>query len=162
VNPKRTLKLRTTVFFVYAIIDPRDGQIFYIGSGVNPIARLKHHIWDSEKGENNPRAKRIRSIFDSGNTPKLEILSKTLGIISARKKELIFMELYPHNLTNGSYPISSQKNGRKHRVSITRGASTHQCTYAKLAIDAGKSLRDWAGEIIETHIKQPTPKKTRK
>lgn len=51
-------------FYVYALIDPRDGETFYIGKGCGD--RVNYHEKNNERSKNLRKAAKIRSIIDSG------------------------------------------------------------------------------------------------
>lgn len=53
-------------YFVYALVDPRDAQPFYIGKGYGN--RPEHHIqeWRSRKWENVPKCAKIDEIVSAG------------------------------------------------------------------------------------------------
>lgn len=58
-------------FYVYELIDPRDGSVFYVGKGTRK--RIKQHVWDSTRSrENTPKANKIRRILAAG----FEVLSR--------------------------------------------------------------------------------------
>lgn len=52
-------------YYVYALADPRDNKIFYIGKGINN--RIFQH---EEKLDNSNKSNRIKEILSSGNKIK--------------------------------------------------------------------------------------------
>lgn len=56
----------STGFYVYFLVDPRDGRIFYIGKGTG--SRISHHARDARRGkiQNAEKHKRISQILDAG------------------------------------------------------------------------------------------------
>jgi hypothetical protein len=64
--------------YVYALEDPRDGKVFYIGRGVRD--RVLHHAWDALASDE-PGAKldRIRAIVADGRHPRAWILRRRVG-----------------------------------------------------------------------------------
>lgn len=112
--------LEKLIFYVYALVDPRDRHFFYIGSCTFPACRLTSHIAESRNGYGHDRGEKIREIIASANTPEIQILKTVRGMTNARKAEMMAMEKYPQHLTNRSYPISEKRRGRKHRISLTR------------------------------------------
>lgn len=57
--------------YVYALIDPRDGEIFYVGKG-NANNRAFDHLKSKEK--NTDKERRIASIRKLGEEPRIEVL----------------------------------------------------------------------------------------
>lgn len=51
-------------FYVYELIDPRDGKPFYVGKGVRN--RVHQHARDAARGAEGPRFDRIRDIAAAG------------------------------------------------------------------------------------------------
>ena len=56
-------------YYIYCLIDPRDGNIFYVGKGLNN--RVFHHAQASlqEKEKPSDKIALIREIHKSGNQP---------------------------------------------------------------------------------------------
>lgn len=62
------------MYYVYELIDPRDGQVFYIGKGKG---RRRHdHERDARKGVHSRKCERIRSIFADGMAVRHRIVSR--------------------------------------------------------------------------------------
>lgn len=51
-------------FYVYELIDPRDGSVFYVGKGKGN--RLEHHEKEARAGKRSAKCERIREIWDAG------------------------------------------------------------------------------------------------
>lgn len=52
-------------FYVYDLIDPRDGSIFYVGKGRG--SRVNEHENEARKGKQSRKCDRIREIWDAGH-----------------------------------------------------------------------------------------------
>ena len=69
-------------YYVYLLIDPRDGQVFYVGKGTGQ--RCFAHLDEARKTVADtrgdyPKLTRIRDIEASGNTVRIEILRHGLS-----------------------------------------------------------------------------------
>lgn len=51
-------------FYVYHLIDPRDGAVFYVGKGSGE--RISDHEYEAKRGHIHPKSSRIREIIDAG------------------------------------------------------------------------------------------------
>ena len=61
---------------VYLLIDPRNGDIRYVGSSKHAKHRFMRHLWESSYCYcSSARSKWIKELLDSGNRPGIEILS---------------------------------------------------------------------------------------
>ena len=65
--------------YVYALVDPRDETIFYVGKATANNRAFDHLKANKGEGE---KLKRIREIKASGGLPKVEILRYGLGSLS--------------------------------------------------------------------------------
>jgi hypothetical protein len=159
--------LSSADFVVYALIDPRDSQIFYIGSCTDVLGRYRSHVTAAIAGQYGPRPTRIRAILKEGAIPQYKTLRNAIGEKAARLAELDEMEKHNATITNKAYPISAKRANKPHvfkpakRGTIPCDASdsnvftiTANVTEGvlklakKRAIDERKSLRVWAGEVI--------------
>lgn len=61
--------------YIYALVDPRTGEDFYVGSTINPEKRLVSHV--NEKHTNGPNWERINQIREANETLKMRILEVT-------------------------------------------------------------------------------------
>lgn len=75
---------RNNWFYVYQLIDPRDGQIFYVGKGRGE--RLYAHEKDARKGIPGAKCDKIREIIDAG----LEIDKRIVALFADEQKALEF------------------------------------------------------------------------
>lgn len=62
------------MFYVYELIDPRDGLVFYVGKGKGD--RYRHHECEAKKGKRGPKCDRIREIWETGRTVRHNIYSR--------------------------------------------------------------------------------------
>lgn len=60
--------------YIYALKDPRDGLIYYVGKSNNPTGRLKMHLFD--KSTNRGKAEWISGLEADGLLPELEVLDE--------------------------------------------------------------------------------------
>lgn len=84
-------------YYVYAYVDPRDEQIFYIGKGVG--SRAKSHLKDRTETR---KLTRIEDIWSCGMEPRIDIIAHNLrDDLEAKRVEAALIELVGiKNLTN--------------------------------------------------------------
>jgi hypothetical protein len=86
-------------FYVYALIDPRNGQTFYIGKGQG--ARMHHHEREARSGRLSRKCDRIREIWAAG----LEVEKRKVEQFDCEQsaydyEEQLIEEIGLANLTN--------------------------------------------------------------
>ena len=64
------------VTYIYALIDPRTGEVRYVGKADDPDLRLAQHIAAARKGEATYKGRWIRKLLDLELKPSLEILEE--------------------------------------------------------------------------------------
>jgi hypothetical protein len=171
--------LSSAEFVVYALIDPRNSQIFYIGSSTDVLGRYRSHVTAAIAGQYGPRPTRIRAILKEAAIPQYKTLRKVIGEKVARLAELEEMEKHNSTITNQAYPISSKRANKPHTFkpakrgslpcdtsdsnlsAITANATEETImTARRMALKEGKSLRVWAGDVIaealsKTKLRKP-------
>lgn len=65
-------------FFVYALLDPFDEEVRYIGISKNADSRFCGHLSEARSGEDTYKCRWIRSLLEIGHKPKLFILHSTI------------------------------------------------------------------------------------
>lgn len=65
--------MKTDIAYIYALIDPRNEEVRYIGKSVDPIKRLYEHRSIS-KNDNSHKAKWIRKLHKLNLKPQMKIL----------------------------------------------------------------------------------------
>lgn len=83
-------------YYVYLLIDPRSGQVFYVGKGVG--SRCFAHIWEARKTARDSKGdyeklSTIRDIEQSGQQVRIEILRHGLTEDQAFQLEAAAMDL---------------------------------------------------------------------
>lgn len=73
---------------IYALLDPRDGSVRYIGKANCAASRFKGHMRDSRR-RNTPVYCWIRKLSDLGLAPKLSILETTDDWQAAERRLII-------------------------------------------------------------------------
>lgn len=61
-------------FYVYELIDPRNGKPFYVGKGKGQ--RYRAHETQARKGKRGPKCNTIRDIWESGHTVVHRMVSR--------------------------------------------------------------------------------------
>jgi group I intron endonuclease len=62
--------------YIYALIDPRDQQIRYVGKATDLSLRLRNHIKDARKGKSDHKSRWIAVLLRADLRPALEILEQ--------------------------------------------------------------------------------------
>lgn len=94
--------------YVYLYIDPRDGEVFYVGKGQRN--RCFEHLAAAGEGD---KAKRIRAIQADGQEPRIEVAAHGLDEETAFKVEAAVIDsLDVKKLTNQQKGHGSAKYGR--------------------------------------------------
>lgn len=84
-------------YFVYALVDPRNGERFYIGKGSGN--RPKGHLREAKAGVSTSKCDRIRDIQKSGNAVQIKFLDRFHSEQAAYAAEAALIQSTP-NLTN--------------------------------------------------------------
>lgn len=92
-----------TPIYIYALIDPRDNRIRYVGwTHTTLVTRLRKHLEDINTKKNNHRINWLRLLRSMSLTPKIEPIEET--IYSKRiEREQYWISYYGReNLVNGT------------------------------------------------------------
>lgn len=94
------------MYELYALIDPKDSKIRYIGYTSNSKNRLREHINTSIKTRNkiSHKSNWIRSLKDNNLEPIYKTLIKTTSLESIKQLEIDYIFYYKdkYNLVNGT------------------------------------------------------------
>lgn len=82
------------IWYVYLLVDPRDGEIRYVGGSKSPKTRLRFHMWESLN--NRPKYQWLKGLKDIGLKPNLEIL-----LSYDKEREMIEDEISTESLPRG-------------------------------------------------------------
>lgn len=114
-----TLEKGSQLFYVYLLIDPNDGQIFYVGKGKG--RRMYQHVRAALNGDvdNSAKYDRIKQILDSGQ----DVVHK---IFSLHEKEddafavekMLIEEFAPLGLTNIVHGVVTENQWVNRRAKI--------------------------------------------
>lgn len=112
------------MYYVYKLIDPRCGTVFYVGKGKDK--RINAHEKEALKGKNGAKCDKIRDIINSGNKVKKEIVKRFASENDAYQyEEKLISKIGLNNLTNvakgGRNPYSYtpiEKQGKEFIVSL--------------------------------------------
>lgn len=61
-------------FLIYALVDPRTGERFYVGQSSRGLERCKEHFTPFARKEQTLKGLAVRRIFDAGLVPGVEVL----------------------------------------------------------------------------------------
>lgn len=116
-------KTNKTEFYIYALVDPRDNAIRYIGKTVNPVNRLGTHICFARKGEHTYRAHWILGLLNNDLRPTLTILESGLTVENVDDRERFWIakgkdENWPlTNMTDGGDGWMEAGSEAAHKIS---------------------------------------------
>jgi hypothetical protein len=86
-------------YYVYRLIDPRDGSTFYVGKGCGD--RMYQHVKEARNGRQSRKCDRIREIFGASMEIGYEIDSRHKDELEAYEREAqLIGEIGLHRLTN--------------------------------------------------------------
>lgn len=89
-----------TRYFVYALIDPLDGAVRYVGCTANPEARWRQHLQEAKKGQS-AKQKWMRTLLDLGVEPEMRKLGNSFSSADeARSAERDWIARYGSDLLN--------------------------------------------------------------
>lgn len=89
----------TLTYFVYELIDPRCGSVFYVGKGKG--RRPHQHQKEATKGVAGRKCDRIRDILASGEEPSVRIVKRFADELDAYGEEVFHIaSIGIANLTN--------------------------------------------------------------
>lgn len=126
-------------YYVYELIDPRDGQPFYVGKGQR--YRYLAHVKEAVSGKTGQKCDRIRDILNSGETVKHSIVKWFVDEQDAYDYEVerIF-ELGIENLTNislgGNGPVTKRWDGSWTETTV-RGLRRRLLRAIRLIVETG-------------------------
>ena len=63
-------------FYVYALVDPRDNAVFYVGKGTGQrlLSHGREALLKADSGPRSDKVARIREIRRSGGEPRIDIV----------------------------------------------------------------------------------------
>jgi len=141
--------MKTDIAYIYALLDPRDNSVRYIGKTINPKDRLRQHLYC--KKEHNYRSIWINSLIKKNLKPLMKIL-KICPLTEFVKYETEFIRLYKDSkLTNSDE--TGQGNINRKREIIDRAIKkiskiVYQYDLNGDFIQKFKSVR-FAAEVLE-------------
>jgi hypothetical protein len=144
--PKRRRKKRFhgATYYVYALRDPRNDQIFYIGKGCRD--RCYHHMWEAERGtgrgKNAVKIARIRDIIAAGHEVGVDFLHQYLTESAALEAERLEIARAKDKLSNVSPGHSSPER--------------NQAVHALLELRSFPRFKDWAVAFCCAYNRKPT------
>ena len=66
-------------YYVYVLVDPRDGSVFYVGKGKNRRGKAHFNNWRAGKVVNADKHNRIEEIVAFGKQPSIFIIANDLN-----------------------------------------------------------------------------------
>lgn len=78
-------RLTSQRYFIYALVDPRDGLPRYIGRSIDPAVRFAAHC--GATGHGAKRVAWIKELRSLGLTPVLWVVREALGVVATIRAE---------------------------------------------------------------------------
>ena len=145
--------MKTDIAYIYALIDPYDEIVRYIGKTIHPSKRINEHIRESKK-YNHHRAIWIRSLLKKDKKPILKVL-KICPLSEFIIYETKFIQLYKSDKLTNSDESGSGNTNRKREI-VEEAAKKHskkvyQFDLSGNYIQEFKSTRDAARKMNTLH-----------
>lgn len=147
--------MKTEIAYIYALLDPRDNEVRYIGKTVNAKYRLSQHIQESKNLKiSNHRLNWIRSLLTNDIKPIIKFL-KICPLSEFVKYETEYIQLYKNNKLTNSDETGHGSTGRRQEIldkqSEKMGRVVYQYDLNGNFIKEYKSVRTAALELNTFH-----------
>jgi hypothetical protein len=106
--------MKTDIAYIYALLDPRNNEVRYIGKTINPKRRLVEHLNDSKR-EYNYRAMWIKSLLKENIKPLIKFL-KICPLSDFVKYETEYIQLYKNGKLTNSDETGQGSIGRRQEI----------------------------------------------
>lgn len=97
---------------VYFLIDPRTGDVRYIGKSVDPVDRYRHHVKPSRREKDTRKAAWIRELFNEDLAPCLFEVEEVTDEVWEEREKWWLEKLSNEPLTNQQAGGEGQTRGR--------------------------------------------------
>jgi hypothetical protein len=145
--------MKTDIAYIYALIDPIDTSVRYIGKTVTPNKRLSEHISEC-KNVRHRRANWINSLLIKNIKPEMIIL-KICPLSEFEKYESEFIKFYKsNNLTNSDENGQGNKNRKRDiidRIAKKLSKKVYRFDLGGNFIDEYVSVRDAGRKLNINH-----------
>lgn len=119
----------TEIAYIYALLDPRDNEVRYIGKTTQPKNRLSGHIRECKNIKSlHYRAKWIRSLLKKELFPIIKFL-KICPLSDFVKYETEYIQIYKNDKLTNSDETGSGNTGRKKEVLDRQSKSSGRVVY---------------------------------
>ena len=119
----------TEIAYIYALLDPRDNQVRYIGKTTQPTKRLKSHISECKSIKSlHYRAMWIKSLLKKELLPIIKFL-KICPLSDFEKYETEYISIYKSDKLTNSDETGSGNTGRKKEVLDRQSKSSGRIVY---------------------------------
>jgi uncharacterized protein len=116
-------------YYVYALVDPRDNKIFYVGKGVGNRV-FSHMSCAIEFNEETDKLNIIRNILNSGKTVEHFIVRHDLDELTAYTVESVLIDLLTHQKFSSVANISNIVAGHHQWFKGIKSAQELEILYA--------------------------------
>ena len=141
--------------YVYGLVDPRDGDVFYVGKGQN--GRIKEHerAARSDEAAETAKNKHIRAIHAAGKEVEGRVIARFDTQAEAFAVEAVLIHwMYGRRIEEGG-PLTNIQAGHGHRHVRPMGNLQRRPGLDvpdRIAIEPGKYSRDRLGELLSAGI----------
>lgn len=145
--------MKTDIAYIYALIDPKDQMVRYIGKTINPKTRLSLHIAET-KTSDHYKSRWIRSLLKRNMKPIFKIL-KICPLSEFTIYESEFIKFYKSDKLTNSDETGQGNTSRKREIIEDAAKKTSKKVY-QFDLDGNyiqefKSTRDAARKMNNSH-----------